>query len=121
MTPGPELDRLVAEKVLGWREMDYELHRTIRGPEPTWVKNVQGECVCEFRPSRDLSTCAAAAEEARKAGKLRFWLVTSSLAHDGFASPCFGTVNVSAAAASINVQGESCAHALALALLKACE
>lgn len=128
MKAGPELDALVAERVLGCK------------PRPTdkpWAVGLGfAQCECgdpenwdyphgrttqrgihgEILPySTDLTTCAAAAEEAIRAGKVAAW--TIQRANDGqvgalvYLSPVTDGLS--------GVLGETPAHALALALLKA--
>lgn len=134
MPPGWELDRLVAEKVLGWvwrrsRETGRRCLYPPTGPWPTWMDQPAdgseplvtfpaSAMVPSLRLSTVLSTTEAAAEEARKAGKFDAWDVhqfETASASTGRLMPNGRTLAWADA-----VQGEQRAHALALALLAAC-
>lgn len=122
MKAGPELDALVAEKVLGWDEIHFAPEGNLSGwggtDRPCWIGHAPGASLhnVEILPySTDLTTCAAAAEEAIRAGKVAAW--TIQRASDGqvgalvYLSPVTDGLS--------GVLGETPAHALALALLKA--
>ncbi len=132
MRPGPELDALVAETVLGWvwRRSRETGRRCLYQPDPLlwpeWMdKPADGTEPVVTSPSvpmvpyvpysTDLTTCAAAAEEARKAGKLRFWLLTSPAVDPRWSA----LIDVTPNWAPTQAWGDSAAHCLALALLKA--
>jgi len=65
MEAGPELDRLIAEKVMGWKFVPDAIYCAIRQPcfvEESGYKRLP----CDFRPSEDISAAFHAAEEMRK-------------------------------------------------------
>lgn len=119
LPPGPELDALVAEKVLGLSVIwDYPM-----GMEhPLRFAALYAGGYKDSLPpySTDLTTCAAAAEEARKAGKIDGWTIESPYA----GRPLTALVYVDRRIEPDDIsaaQGETLAHSLALALLRAVE
>lgn len=134
MGPGPELDALVAERVSGWewRRSSCSGRRALYAPgrAPEWMQSKadMSEPIChdclddaglvgDFHPSTDLTTCAAAAEEWRAQSERRLWWRLCSGDRDG-TLPAVAIFEGSVCL--VEWSGESLAHALALALLKAC-
>lgn len=120
MKPGPELDRLVAEKVLGWVPYNPSICRLcLDANVPHW-QGPDGEWVCgdSWAFSEQIRAAVSAAEQARAAGKFDAWDVRqfeTASASTGRLMPNGRTLAWADA-----VQGETPAHALALAVLAAC-
>lgn len=132
MGPGPALDALVAEKVLGWRWRRSSVtgRRCLFAPNgwPEWmdsdsdgseeiVRDVPAGMVPALPVSTDLTTCERAAEEWRGRSDRPRWYRLCSGSRDGTlpAAALFeGSVCI------VEWSGETLAHALSLALLKAC-
>lgn len=109
------MDAMVAEKVLGQKVCRDQCPGGCDSPGGWMYHDGTWEGTKPY--STDLTTCAAAAEEARKAGKIGGWnLRSGGLGNDGdFAAGVWGVPEQ----IPFGIAGESTAHALALALLKA--
>lgn len=125
MKPGAELDRLVAEKVLGLGR-DVRLRGStniVRIYDPNPYYHDGSDSRKDLRRagpkpySTDLAPCVAAAEEARKAGKLLSWELSAgkNRGTGAYAIVEYGED------VHVGNHGETPAHALSLALLAAVE